>query len=268
MDIHTSIERITPAQAERYLERNDNNRTMRPIHVAKLADDISSGRWHVNGSSIVFNGDGTLLDGQHRLAAIVQAGVPIDMVVVRGVSKAAMPTIDANISRKASDVAKLRGYSNVSQLIGTARLLVSAKTGVVREGEKISTGGLMDFLRKHPHLEDSVAASFKNSKTVPVASVAAWHYIAFYIGGFHDEVNAAMKVLDTGIPHYPSDAIHVFRERYLKDRHIMQGHMTKRLAGFWTLVNAWNDFRSRQPRSLCRIQNSEVLIDGVDYDKL
>lgn len=268
MNIHTTIERITPAQAERYLERNEHNRSLRVRHVEKLASDIQEGRWHLNGSSIVFNGDGTLLDGQHRLAAIVQAGVPVDMLIVRGVSKAAMATIDANISRKASDVASLRGYTHVNHLTGTVRLIMSVKTRNSRIGEMISTGAIMDFLRKHPHLQDSVIATYGLGKAVPITPVAAWHYMAFYIGGFCDDVNAAMSVFATGIPHYPNDAIHVFRERYLKDRSGMQGGVNKRMAGFWTLALAWNDFCRRQPRSLCRLQTSEVKIDGVDYDKL
>jgi hypothetical protein len=268
MDIYTSVERITPAQAERYLERNTNNRNIRPKHLDKLASDIVEGRWHMNGSSIVFNGDGTLLDGQHRLSAIVKAGVPVDMVVVRGVSKAAMATIDANITRKASDVAALRGYVNTNQLIGTVRLLITIRTGVLSDGERASTGAIMEFLQKHPHIQDSTTAAFRYTKTIPVTSVAAWHYLAFYIGGFHDEVTAAMKVFETGIPHYPNDAIHVFRERALKDKRLMQGAMHRRVHGLWTLAVAWNDFKQRTPRSICRIQQSEVKIDGVDYSKL
>jgi hypothetical protein len=268
MNIHTTVERITPASAQAYLERNTNNRSMRVKHVDKLASDIVEGRWHMNGSSVVFNGDGTLLDGQHRLAAIVQAGVPVDMIVVRGVSKAAMATIDANITRKASDVATLRGYTNTAQLIGTARLLISVKTGLQVDGERASTGLLMDFLQMHPHLQDSVTTAFRFSGILPVTAIAAWHYLSFYIGGMRDDATAAMKVLETGIPYYPSDAMHVFRERALKDRSAMQGSMQKRLYGLWTIALAWNDFHQRFPRSLCRLQQSEVTLDGVDYSKL
>lgn len=268
MPIHTAIERITPAQAETYLALNTTNRKMRELHVDKLADDIAEGRWHINGSSIVFNGDGTLLDGQHRLAAIVKSGVPVEMVVVRGVSKAAMATIDANIPRKANDVAAMRGYSNTAQLVGTVRLLIILKTGSVRNGERVSHGAIMEFLRMHPHLQDSVTLAARLQKTLPVTIIAAWHYLTFYIGGMHDDVTRAVGVLESGIPAYSGDAIHVFRERALKDRKSLQGSLSNRVRAIWTLALAWNDFHARLPRSLCRLQQAEVLFDGVDYAKL
>lgn len=268
MNITTTVERITPAQAERYLEHNTTNRPMRQKHVDKLASDITEGRWRLNGSTIVFNGDGTLLDGQHRLAAVIKSGAPVELVVVRGVSKAAMATIDANITRKPSDVAAMRGYANANQLIGTARLLISVKSGVATDGDKASAGSLMELLQRNPHLQDSVATAFRFSRTLPVTSVAAWHYLAFYIGGFHDDVNAAMKVLETGIPHYENDPMHVFRERSIKDRQSMLGSIVKRMYGLWTISLAWNDFHRRMPRSLCRLQTNEIPLAGVDYSKL
>lgn len=268
MTIQTTIERITPAIAEAYLEMNTRNRTMRDNHVYKLASDIEAGRWHINGASIVFNGDGTLLDGQHRLAAIVKAGKPVEMLVVRGVSKAAMATIDANISRKASDAAQLAGYTNTNNLVGTVRLLMNVKLNTVARGDWASTGTIMEFLRVHPHIQDSVNAANKMAKIVPVTLVGAWHYLAFYVGGFEKDATAAMNVLETGIPHYPEDAIHAFRERSLRDKKSLQGGISQRMRALYTLIHAWNDFVDREPRMICRIQQNTIKMIGVDYSTL
>ena len=81
-----AIELITPDQARQYLAFNTNNRNLRKAHVEKLANDIKNGRWVYNSATIVFNGDGTLLDGQHRLAAIIDADTPVKVAVARGVA--------------------------------------------------------------------------------------------------------------------------------------------------------------------------------------
>lgn len=268
MNISTSFERITPAQAQKYLEHNTINRNLRMRHVEKLASDIAEGRWLMNGASIVFNGDGTLIDGQHRLSAIVKSGVSVDVLVVRGVSKSAMATVDANISRSAADVAKLRGYTNSNNLIAAARLFYGCKTGTIIDIERVSSSASMEILLAHPHLQDSVNWAVKFQKTLPIVPIAVWHYLTFYIGGAADDVTAGMRVLETGIPHYAGDAMHVFRERCIKDRHLMTGNSTNRLNGLWTLASAWNDFRRREPRSMIRIASSEVKFGGVDYGKL
>jgi hypothetical protein len=268
MSVNTSIVRITPEQAQKYLERNTKNRNIRLRHVERLAADIIEGRWHMNGSSIVFDGDGTLLDGQHRLSAIVKAGVPVEVIVVRGVSNAAMATIDANVSRKAGDVAKLRGYVNTVQLVATVRLLQIAKTGKVGESDRISIGAIMEFLEAHPHIQDSVALAGKLYKTVPVTAVSAWHYLTFYLGKMPDNATTAMEVFETGIPHYRGDPIHIFRERCIKERGLFTAGALSRANGLWTLATAWNAFVRRDSRYIIRVQKSEVKCDGVDYGNL
>lgn len=268
MNIQTTLERITPAIAEAYLLTNTMNRPPRNSHVAKLAADMVSGNYQINGSTIVFNGDGTLLDGQHRLMAIVEAGVPVDMIVVRGVSKVAMKTIDANISRKAHDVAQMMGFTSASNLVGTVRLLMALKTGRVADGKMATTSQIMEFLRLHPHLQDSVTAVSRLQKIAPVTSLAALHYMAFYVGGYTEEAARALKVVETGIPSYPNDAIHAFRERYMRDKKEFQGGLEQRLRAFWTIALSWNDFLEQEPRLLCRTQKAEVRVRGVDYSKL
>lgn len=268
MNIHTAIETITPDIAEKYLEANTVNRTLRQNHVYKLSSDIKAGRWHLNGASIVFNGDGTLLDGQHRLAAIVHAGTPVDMLVVRGVSKAAMPSIDANISRKASDVAHLAGFTNTNVVVGAARILLNVQGGVIARSDWASTGTIMEFLRRHPHLQDSVNATYKLHIIMPVTSLAAWHYLAFYVCGHEDECSRAMRVLETGIPAYVNDPIHAFRERAIKDKKDLVGGISARMRTLWTIINVWNEFRAGESRQLCRIQQAPVKMVGLDIKKL
>jgi len=86
--IKTSLETITPEKAREYLKANtDNYRKLQRHVVKRYADDILKGRWEVNGESICFNEAGVLLNGQHRLAAVILADREIQTVVVRGISK-------------------------------------------------------------------------------------------------------------------------------------------------------------------------------------
>src|SRR3990172_2754159 len=75
---------ITPDLAARWLLSNTHNRTMKVKAIARYAADIRSGAWYVNGETIKFAADGTLLDGQNRLRACIEAGRAFTSVVVRG----------------------------------------------------------------------------------------------------------------------------------------------------------------------------------------
>lgn len=86
--ITATMEFITPRLAKEYLEKNTSNyRKLSHTTVWQYANDIENGRWQENGEAIKFDEEGTLVDGQHRLKAIVMANVPACMMVVRGVSK-------------------------------------------------------------------------------------------------------------------------------------------------------------------------------------
>ncbi len=98
-----SVETITAKQAEKYLQFNTNNRPLRKSLVSQYAKDMASGNWRLTHQGVAFNCDGTLLDGQHRLAAIVQSGVTVQMLVARGVDSRNQLVMDDHAKRSAGD---------------------------------------------------------------------------------------------------------------------------------------------------------------------
>lgn len=83
--VKTQWEVITPESAEEMLTHNTHNyRAISKDIVARYVDEIQGNSWEANGDTIVFSENGTLLNGQHRLAAVIKAGKPIVSLVVRG----------------------------------------------------------------------------------------------------------------------------------------------------------------------------------------
>jgi len=100
----SAIETITPRIASSYLELNHNNRPLRKTHIRSLAFDMINGDWQVTHQGIAFDTNGTLIDGQHRLHAIIEAGVPIKMLVTTGCSASSFSILDRGANRKPSDI--------------------------------------------------------------------------------------------------------------------------------------------------------------------
>lgn len=82
--ISFKLEKISPKKARKYLKRNHRNRDLDPKKVESLSEIISSGRWKVINHPIGFDQDGNLIDGQHRLNAVVLSETPIISAVMRG----------------------------------------------------------------------------------------------------------------------------------------------------------------------------------------
>lgn len=104
---------VTPEEAERWLlARHPLNRAVAPKVVARYADDIKAGRWRLTHQGIAFDDQEKLIDGQHRLSAIVRAGLGIWLVVARYVA------CDADAAKLACDVGRTRNIGCVGEVSG------------------------------------------------------------------------------------------------------------------------------------------------------
>lgn len=97
---------VTPQLAGELLAKNNSNRRVRPNHVANLANDMRMGKFQATHQGVAINPSGELVDGQHRLLAVVKSGVTVKMPVAFGVNaenyRALM--IDVGVSRSMSDL--------------------------------------------------------------------------------------------------------------------------------------------------------------------
>ena len=181
--VTVTLEEISPELAEEYLGKNIHNRSLRWNKVLTYADDMGNGRWKwKNGSTIVFNENGDLDDGQHRLHGVKESGTTQRFLVVRGSDDGAQDTIDTGIGRKFSDVLKLRGETNYVTLATAVRSIHLWERGVRRSrGAKgTSNPQLMATLNKHPWIRDITALLNRVSAHSHLpSSISAALYFAF-----------------------------------------------------------------------------------------
>jgi hypothetical protein len=110
-------ELITPELAKELLALSVGNRNLSANKVAKYSHDMITGRWVEDTFEFIkISKDGFLLDGHHRLSAIVNAKTPIYLNVVRGVDASIMNVIDTGKSRNANDALKINGVSNATNI--------------------------------------------------------------------------------------------------------------------------------------------------------
>jgi hypothetical protein len=142
-NVKGTLRTVTPSMAAEILERNKNNRTLRESVVDSYAQDMRNGHWLVNNQGIALADDGSLLDGQHRLSAIVRSGVSVPMLVVaglpvrggsNGVKLRTIDTIDVGIARGLGDLMSMgHGVKNANVVVACLRTIIElAGVGVHR----------------------------------------------------------------------------------------------------------------------------------------
>lgn len=198
ISMKVDTETISPDLARDLLAANRHNRNLRPARVAQLVDVMRRGEWILNGETIKVAADGTLLDGQHRLQAVVDSGVTIESLVMRGMPLGAQDTVDTGRRRRLADILAIEGHTDSHALGASLSMLHRFRTG--KRIDYSHTGApspkqALDLLAREPQIRDSVREARRVTKQVggPVGVFASLHCLFLEIDeeatrGFFDRL--------------------------------------------------------------------------------
>lgn len=126
---------ISPADAVTLLAGKLKNRPVSEHQVWIYAEDIRKRNWVSNGESVVMSHDGRLLDGQHRMLAIISADKPLMTYVVflpERISASAFDTMNQGRKRSVADRLFMEDVKNTSIVASVLRLAVNEERGSER----------------------------------------------------------------------------------------------------------------------------------------
>lgn len=169
--------KISPTRAAEMLEANSSNRPLsRPV-VRALADAMQRGDWMVTHQGIAFDTNGVLVDGQHRLAAIIEADIPVEITVFTDVEPGTFDVLDTGKRRNASDVLAIGGEKSATMLAAMVRAvwLYDNRPDAGWNGGKaaVTNHQILETLQAHPKLRDFVAVGERISTETGMIKSAA-----------------------------------------------------------------------------------------------
>lgn len=252
--IVAEMEAITPEAAKALLKTNVSNRKLVERTINLYALDMQNGDWDgENGEAIKVAIDGTLLDGQHRLEAVVKAGVTVELLVVRGLARKAQETMDVGRKRSASDTFLLRGEANTTALSAILRRVVLWDKGDRKFREPVTLAEMSAKLEAYPGLRRSADVACRTNrafKYLPTSSIGVAHHLTMQINGelapwFFERI-ADGADLHTGHP------VLVLRDRALRD--VTQGNRANDVRALAYIIRAWNLYRKGE--TVTRLQHA------------
>ena len=108
-EMRTSVMKVTPEIAQAWLGTRGKQRSINRHTVDSFARDMKQGAWETTHQGIAFNLMGQLIDGQHRLMAVVQSETPVMMVVTLGCPAEYDSPIDRGRARSIGDIINKSG---------------------------------------------------------------------------------------------------------------------------------------------------------------
>jgi hypothetical protein len=199
-DIVTRTVLVTPDMAREWLTKDVVNRPLIPRNVDALAFDMKSGRWVLTHQSIAFNRDGFLVDGQHRLRAVVAADVAVPMRVTYYVAFGYEAPIDTGCMRRAHHVLGIP-----SRAVAVCNAMVLLETGSVARS---TAGHVSETLARHGRGIDWALDTFPQQRRL-TSNVLAAHAFAYPTAS--DLVDDFARKLVTGVNIEPESPVLVLR---------------------------------------------------------
>lgn len=256
-DLHAkptaSFVTVTPETARNWLAMNTKNRRLRKADLDRYKRDMLAGNWHIAGDPIRFSTTGQLLDGQHRLTAIVETGVTLPLLVVRGVQPEAQKVMDTGRRRTAADALDIDRKGHASTLAAVALLKLSVDLGKLDGKHEASHGEILACVEANPSLE--VAAEFASQvarRTDCPPSVVAY---TFFVLSKIDAEQAADFWLAAAdkVGLASGDPVIALTNRFAEARRNRE-RLTKRMY-LSAIFRAWNYRRAGKPLRLVKISS-------------
>jgi hypothetical protein len=117
---------VTPEQARAWLDAaSEQIRQRHPTanRVSAYAHAMERGQWRVTHQAIAIADDGVLIDGQHRLLAVIRSHMPaVRMSVAFDVPRDTFDTIDSGLTRSTASVLHIGGIADANVTAAAARL--------------------------------------------------------------------------------------------------------------------------------------------------
>lgn len=240
-----TIIEIGPEDAEKLLKRNTRNRRLRDALVNQYAGAMERGEWIYNGDPIRVAEDGTILDGQHRLVAVVRSGKPQQFLVVDGLPYEAQDTMDMGAKRSVGDILKFRGEKDVNRLAAIARLVLQYElTGSFKTQttKPLTAAQIVGTVDRHPGVRDAVIAVRPAVNNLRASSAA--YGASYFLFSRVDPVDAeAFHVtLVHGAELSPTSPIFAARRIFTNPR--VSGFRFPAVYQGAILIKAWNLWRN------------------------
>jgi hypothetical protein len=216
-NIQIEIEEITPQKAAEYLKLNRSNRKLVESRVLFYMEQMARGLWKLTGDSIKFNGQ-NLIDGQHRLQAVVRSGVTIMCVVVRNLTRDVFDVLDTGRSRQAGDVLSGYGYPNVYLLASAGRYLWFFEHQQVPNSPTLPNQDILATVIKHSNLSAfaSDVAAHRFAKSGVIVACLFWIEVCSKTKG-----QVFTESFLSGIDLKVTNPIYQLRERIISDRALL-----------------------------------------------
>lgn len=239
---------VTPEMAKNYLLNcNHHNRPLNQSRVQSYCNDILKGNWKEDtGELIKFSKTGKLLDGQHRLAAIVKTGVSIHFHICFDLQEEIFDVLDTGKARGGKDVFSIQGIKNAALTAAIIQKNFALKNTGFKSGKdkSLSNSELLKIYNQRPSYWDekaNISLSFYKKFNTVISPTLIGGYLSVFEEKDALISNDFFEQLCTG-RNITNITIELLRNRLIQNRISKTSNLSTKLINA-LIIKTWNAYR-------------------------
>jgi hypothetical protein len=229
--------------ATNLLELNTANRAINGRKLNRLVAQMKSGQFENTGEPIIISAEGVLNDGQHRLRAVVEADLTVDMDVRFGIARRVFSKTNTGTSRTGSDVLAIRGVSG-GTIAPAVRLLILYRRGLPDSiRDYVSNSEIDEAYQRFEGFQavGKQVAARKFPRGVRTAPLLTTAYLASCTPA-KDRLVGWLDTLATGVGTGRSDPAYLLREHLMRGVDAAVGTRESLVQRFGLMIVSWNAY--------------------------
>lgn len=268
--VNPVMQRVTigPDYAARLLDRNEHNRRFSNTSTVflQLCRALSNGEWQFNGDAIRLDWNGRLIDGQHRLHAVVATGIPIDTLLVEGLDPKSQETVDTGKARSVSDFLTMRGEKSPTLLAAVAKGRLMAETlglkmAISRKATQFTVPEQLTYIDDNPDLRRVTVDAQRLTQRIPLPGSMIGTLLVEFEARDKEDSKDFWERLASGAGLEDGHPVLSLRNQLIRLQQDTKGQRNLVYLGALT-IKAWNKYRMGET-----IQNLNYRAGGANPEK-
>ena len=237
------------------LRLNLGNRQLTKTDVARFTRILERGMWVNTGEPIIVSREGVINDGQHRLTAIHETGIPAPCDVRFGILRDAFQATGTGRRRTAADVLHIGGTEDAKQCAAIAKIVWHYDNGTIAQcGQPIEATDIQSIVAAYPVIRET--ARISRSLKMPVLQ-RGWFGGALALVARRSSVEEAREYAEAvdsgqGVETSPSRQLH---ERLVREA--MSRSKAPAIDRIILAIKAWNAWVVHRPVGQLRVIDTE-----------
>lgn len=197
--VQAHVRYVTPEQAAEWLSLNTANRKPSKTAVRRWARIMRANEWQLCPDAIAFDVDNVLINGQHRLMAVIESGTTQPFLVAKHFPNVSRQTCDIGKKRQLHEIITINGYEINQTHAAVCRFLLTPweQAGATEIDHEYQRNRIISL---HFRLKGKIAyvVSCLKSKELTSAEIAAVTALAAFVDD-DDTIADFVNLLQHGV---------------------------------------------------------------------